>query len=92
MIAVSIEQTQKKIDSFADQRYKYGFETKIDSDRSEKGLNEEIIRYISKKKKEPNWMLEWRLKSYEKWKTMEDPKWANISFPKINYQDIYKII
>ena len=89
MITVNIEQTQKKIDSFADQRYKYGFETKIDSDRPEKGINKEIIRYISKKKKEPNWMLEWRLKSYEKWKTMEDPSWANISFPKINYQDIY---
>ena len=86
---MSIDQTQKDIDSFAGQSYKYGFETKIESERPEKGLNEEIIKFISKKKREPKWMLDWRLKSFEKWKTMEDPSWANINFPKINYQDIY---
>jgi len=86
---VSIEQTQKEIDNFADQTYKYGFETKIDSERPEKGLNEKIIRYISSKKNEPVWMLDWRLKSFSKWKTMKDPSWANIDFPKIDYQDIY---
>ena len=86
---MSIEQTQKEIDNFADQSYKYGFETIIDSDRPEKGINEEIIKYISAKKKEPQWMLDWRLKSFEKWKTMDDPSWANINFPKIDYQDIY---
>ena len=84
-----LEKTKKKINSYADSNYKYGFETIIDSDRPEKGLNENIIRYISNKKKEPQWMLDWRLKSFEKWKTMKDPSWANINFPKIDYQDIY---
>jgi len=86
---VNSEVTQKQIGNYADQNYKYGFETIIDSERSEKGLNEETIKFISVKKKEPQWMLDWRLKSFEKWKTMHDPFWANISFPKIDYQDIY---
>ena len=83
------ELTQKKLSSYADQNYKYGFETLIESERSEKGLNEDTIKFISAKKKEPQWMLDWRLKSFEKWKTMQDPFWANINFPKIDYQDIY---
>ena len=86
---MSIEKTQKEIGNFADQNYKYGFETIIDSERPEKGLNEDIINYISAKKKEPQWMLDWRLKSFEKWKTMKEPNWANVKFPKIDYQDIY---
>jgi len=89
LVRVSIDQTQKEIDNFANQGYKYGFETKIDSDRPEKGLNENIIKFISAKKKEPQWMLDWRLKSFSKWKSMDEPFWANISFPKIDYQDIY---
>jgi len=84
-----IEETHKEINNFAGQNYKYGFETIIESERPEKGINEDIIKYISAKKKEPQWMLDWRLKSFEKWKTMEDPLWANINFPKIDYQDIY---
>ena len=83
------QQTQKQIDDYADQNYKYGFETLIESERSEKGLNEDTIKFISAKKKEPQWMLDWRLKSFAKWKTMQDPTWANINFPKIDYQDIY---
>ena len=83
------EQTQKQIDNYADQNYKYGFETLIESERSEKGLNEDTIKFISAKKKEPQWMLDWRLKSFAKWKTMQDPTWANINFPKIDYQNIY---
>ncbi|SVA11211.1 uncharacterized protein METZ01_LOCUS64065 [marine metagenome] len=83
------EQTQKQIGNYADQNYKYGFETLIESERSEKGLNEDTIKFISAKKKEPQWMLDWRLKSFAKWKTMQDPSWANIDFPKIDYQDIY---
>ena len=59
------EQTQKQIGNYADQSYKYGFETIIDSERPEKGLNENTIKYISTKKKEPKWMLHWRLKSFE---------------------------
>ncbi len=72
-----------------DKSYKYGFVTDLKSEKPKKGLNEDIIKYISNKKKEPQWMLEWRLKSFQKWKKMKDPKWANIKFPKINYQDIY---
>ena len=83
------EKTQKQIDDYADQNYKYGFETLIESERSEKGLNEDTIKFISAKKKEPQWMLDWRLKSFAKWKTMQDPTWANINFPKIDYQNIY---
>ena len=83
------EKTQKQIDDYADQNYKYGFETLIESVRSEKGLNEDTIKFISAKKKEPQWMLDWRLKSFAKWKTMQDPTWANINFPKIDYQNIY---
>ena len=83
------QQNQKQIDDYADQNYKYGFETLIESERSEKGLNEDTIKFISAKKKEPQWMLDWRLKSFAKWKTMQDPTWANINFPKIDYQNIY---
>ena len=83
------QKTQKQIDDYADQNYKYGFETLIESERSEKGLNEDTIKFISAKKKEPQWMLDWRLKSFAKWKTMQDPTWANINFPKIDYQNIY---
>ena len=83
------QQTQKQIGNYADQNYKYGFETLIESERSEKGLNEDTIKFISAKKKEPQWMLDWRLKSFAKWKTMQDPTWANINFPKIDYQNIY---
>jgi len=83
------QQTQKQIDDYADKNYKYGFETLIESERSEKGLNEDTIKFISAKKKEPQWMLDWRLKSFAKWKTMQDPTWANINFPKIDYQNIY---
>ena len=83
------QQTQKQIDDYAEQNYKYGFETLIESEMSEKGLNEDTIKFISAKKKEPQWMLDWRLKSFAKWKTMQDPTWANINFPKIDYQNIY---
>ena len=72
-----------------DHSYKFGFVTDIESERPLKGLNENTIEFISKKKKEPKWMLEWRLKAFNKWKTMNEPSWANISFPKIDYQDIY---
>src|SRR2546423_6076640 len=68
--------------------YKYGFITDIEADEAPKGLNEDIIRFISAKKNEPAWMLEWRLKAYHHWLKMEEPCWANIKFPPINYQDI----
>jgi Fe-S cluster assembly protein SufB len=68
--------------------YKYGFTTDIESDKIEKGLNEEIIRTISAKKNEPEWLLKRRLKAFEVWKKMEEPDWANVSYEKPNYQDI----
>jgi Fe-S cluster assembly protein SufB len=68
--------------------YKYGFVTDIESDEAPKGLDESTIRFISAKKNEPEWMLQWRLKAYQQWLKMEEPAWANINYPPINYQDI----
>ena len=68
--------------------YKYGFVTDIEADEAPKGLNEDTIRFISAKKNEPQWMLDWRLKAYRQWLKMEDPRWANISYPPIDYQEI----
>jgi Fe-S cluster assembly protein SufB len=83
------------VDTFrelAQQDYKWGFVTDIDADRLPKGLSEEIVRVISAKKQEPEFMLEWRLKAYRHWAKLEkeqaEPKWANVKFPPINYQDI----
>ncbi len=69
--------------------YKYGFVTEIDTEKAPKGLNEDVIRFISAKKKEPEWLLDWRLKAYDKWLTMEEPKWAMVNYPEIDFQDIY---
>jgi len=68
--------------------YKYGFYTDIEADEAPKGLSEDIVRFISAKKNEPEWMLEWRLKAYRHWLKMEEPKWANIKYPPIDYQEI----
>jgi len=70
--------------------YKYGFVTDIEADEAPKGLNEGTIRFISAKKNEPQWMLEWRLKAFRHWSTLaaEEPKWANIKYAPIDYQDI----
>jgi len=76
------------LEDFTKSDYKYGFETLIESDSLPKGLNEEIIRLISAKKEEPEWMLEWRLKAFRNWLKMEEPRWPNVKYPKIDYQDI----
>jgi Fe-S cluster assembly protein SufB len=70
------------------QEYKYGFVTQIESDTVARGLNEDVIRLISTKKNEPEFMLDWRLKAYRHWLTMEEPKWPNVHYPPIDYQDI----
>lgn len=70
-------------------QYTAGFVTDIESDKAPKGLNEDIVRFISTKKNEPEWMLEWRLKSFAMWKTMPEPEWAKVEFPQIDYQDAY---
>jgi Fe-S cluster assembly protein SufB len=72
-----------------DQTYKYGFVTDIESDFAPIGLNEDIVRFISDKKDEPDWLLEWRLKAYRAWLEMEEPRWALVDFPPIDYQDSY---
>jgi len=83
--------TQETIDKVKEvsQSYKYGFVTNLEAEKAPLGLNEDIVKFISKKKKEPNWLLEWRLKAYKKWLTMKQPKWAMVDFPEINFQDIY---
>ena len=68
--------------------YKYGFVTNIEADEAPKGLSEDIVRFISAKKNEPEWMLEWRLKAYRHWLNMKEPTWANVKFKPIDYQDI----
>ena len=71
------------------QDYKYGFETDIETEFAPKGLNEDIVRFISDKKGEPEWLLEWRLTSYRHWLTMTEPKWALVNYPEIDFQDAY---
>ncbi|HLE26314.1 MAG TPA: Fe-S cluster assembly protein SufB [Thermodesulfobacteriota bacterium] len=75
-------------DDLTNQEYKYGFVTNIEQDIVPRGLNEDIIRLISSKKNEPEWMLEWRLKAYRHWGTMKEPKWQNIHYAPIDYQSI----
>ncbi|MGD9739749.1 MAG: Fe-S cluster assembly protein SufB [Bauldia sp.] len=70
-------------------RYKYGFVTDIESEKAPKGLSEDIVRFISAKKNEPDWMLEWRLSAYRRWVTLKEPTWARVHYPKIDFQDIY---
>ncbi len=84
---MSTTETQK-IEELANKEYKYGFVTEIEADSLPKGLNEDIVRQLSAKKNEPEWMTEWRLKAYRHWLTMEEPKWPNVKFPPIDYQDI----
>src|SRR5574340_986340 len=81
--------TKTKLEQeMADREYKYGFVSDVEEDRIPKGLDEDVIRLISHKKAEPEWMLEWRLKAYRHWTTMKEPHWANVTYPAINYQDI----
>jgi Fe-S cluster assembly protein SufB len=76
------------LDEITRSEYKYGWESNIESDSAPKGLNEDIIRFISAKKEEPEWMLEWRLKAFRHWQKMKEPKWPNVKYPDINFQDI----
>ncbi len=76
------------IESLANQGYKYGFTTDLESDVIPRGLSEDTIRLLSAKKEEPEWMLEWRLKAFRRWLEMEEPEWANVEYPKIDFQDI----
>jgi Fe-S cluster assembly protein SufB len=85
---MAIGDENKIIEGITNREYEYGFVADIDTEYFPKGLNEDIIRRISAYKKEPSWLLEFRLKAYQKWKTMKEPTWAHLKYPKINYQDI----
>jgi Fe-S cluster assembly protein SufB len=78
---------EKEIEKLKD--YKYGFSTDIENTRAPKGLNEEVIKFISNIKKEPQWMLDWRLKAFERLKQLKEPNWQKPKYPKIDYQDLY---
>ncbi|MBO6824570.1 MAG: Fe-S cluster assembly protein SufB [Sneathiella sp.] len=86
-MAVS-QETIEQVNSVSE-KYKYGFVSDIESETAPIGLSEDIVRFISAKKEEPEWLLEWRLKAYRYWLTMEEPDWAKVNYPKIDYQDIY---
>jgi Fe-S cluster assembly protein SufB len=79
---------QSEVEMLATQEYKYGFVTDIEQETVPPGLNEDVIRLISAKKHEPEWLLEWRLKAFRYWLTMKEPTWANVKYPKIDYQSI----
>ncbi len=82
------EDSNNNLKELAEKDYKYGFYTEIESESAPKGLSEEIIRYISKKKNEPEFMLEFRLKAYRHWLTLKEPDWAHVDYQKIDYQDL----
>ncbi|MCB8839868.1 Fe-S cluster assembly protein SufB [Aurantimonas sp. VKM B-3413] len=85
----AVQETIDQVRKIDVDQYKYGFETLIEMDVAPKGLNEDIIRLISAKKGEPQWMLDWRLEAFARWKTMEEPDWARVDYPKIDFQDIH---
>jgi Fe-S cluster assembly protein SufB len=85
----AVAETLETVQAANDGGYKWGFETDIAMDFAPKGLNEDIVRFISAKKNEPQWMLDWRLKAYAMWLKMEEPEWAAVKYPKIDYQDAY---
>ncbi|MGD9785174.1 MAG: Fe-S cluster assembly protein SufB, partial [Hyphomicrobiaceae bacterium] len=82
----AVQETIEQVKKIDVDQYKYGFETDIEMVKAPKGLNEDIIRFISSKKGEPGWMLEWRLDAYERWLTMSEPTWAKVDYPKIDFQ------
>ncbi len=86
---VAVRETIEAVKEIEVDKYKYGFSTDIESDKAPKGLNEDIVRFISAKKNEPEWMLEWRLDAYRRWLTMEEPDWARVNYPKIDFNEIY---
>ena len=82
-------ETVEQVRALAEQKYKYGFVTDIEADTAPKGLSEDIVRFISARKDEPAWMLEWRLKAYRHWLRMPEPTWSKVAFEPIDYQDAY---
>jgi len=85
----AVQETIEQVRSIDVDQYKYGFATEIEMEKAPKGLSEEVIRFISQKKGEPEWMLEWRLDAYRRWLTMREPNWARVSYEPIDYNGIY---
>ncbi|AZU04262.1 cysteine desulfurase activator complex subunit SufB [Glycocaulis alkaliphilus] len=85
----AVKETIEDVRRLEADKYKYGFTTEIEQEFAPKGLSEDIVRFISEKKGEPQWMLDWRLDAYRRWLQMEEPTWANVHHPKIDYQDAY---
>src|SRR6201999_896881 len=85
----AVQETVDRVRRIDVDQYRYGFETLIESEKAPKGLSEDTICFISAKKNEPAWMLEWRLEAYRRWLTMEEPTWARVDYPKIDFQDLY---
>jgi Fe-S cluster assembly protein SufB len=85
----AVQETVDRVKAIGVNEYKYGFFSDIESDKAPKGLDEDIVRFISAKKDEPAWLTEWRLGAYWRWLTMQEPRWARVDFPKIDYQDLY---
>jgi len=76
------------LEEFTSKEYEFGWTVDLEADEAPKGLNEDIIHFISAKKEEPQWLLEWRLKAFKMWQKMEEPEWANVKYPRVDYQDI----
>lgn len=85
----AVRETIEKVRSLDVDKYKYGFETTIESVKAPKGLNEGIVRFISEKKGDPEWMLAWRLEAFERWQAMTEPTWAKVAYPRIDFQDLH---
>ena len=85
----AVQETVARVREIDVDKYKYGFTTKIDEVRAPKGLSEDVVRFISAKKGEPDWLLNWRLEAYRRWITMQEPTWANVRYPRIDFQDLY---
>ncbi|MCC0806869.1 Fe-S cluster assembly protein SufB [Methylobacterium sp. W2] len=85
----AVQETIDRVRSIDLDQYKYGFETTIEMEKSAKGISEDVVRFISAKKDEPEWMLAWRLDAYKRWQTMKEPEWARVEYDKVDYSDIY---
>ena len=85
----AVHETVDQVRALTDQKYKYGFVTDIESETAPQGLDEDTVRFISAKKNEPEWLLEWRLKAFRAWVDMEEPRWGKVGYPPIDYQDAY---
>ena len=85
----AVQETVDRVRAIDVDQYKWGFSTSIESEKAPKGLSEEVVRFISAKKGEPQWLLDWRLEALRRWRTLEEPSWARVHHPKIAYDELY---